>query len=219
MKHKKYTLIELLISMGIFAVMMLLLLNFFSKYQDFTYRAGLRNERNADVQTFFSQIERDLKGIYGLNQDTGGLSPGANLTAPNLIFYSRAKYNDVNNSGIGGLARIKYGFASEKITRVAESANSTLKSALDVGTGPSGGDDILTGVSSCTFQGFSSKLKFRGDSLNAPNADAAGVATSLYAVLITVTVQDTNTNMNSTERAKNALTFSKLVIINAEETP
>jgi type II secretory pathway pseudopilin PulG len=49
MRQARYTLIELLISMGIFAMMMLLLLNFFSKYQDFVYRAGLRNDRVADT--------------------------------------------------------------------------------------------------------------------------------------------------------------------------
>ena len=220
MKRKKYTLIELLISMGIFAVMMLLLLNFFSKYQDFTYRAGLRNERNADVQTFFAQIERDLKGIYGLNQDTGGLTPGANLTDTSLIFYSRVKYNDATgSSGIGGLAKINYAYDAGKIYRRVQDATSTAKAALEVSTPVSGGDEILTGVqpdpAPIVFKGFSTKQLL----LDGADPDVTGVAPSLYAILITVTVEDPNTGMSATEKAKNALTFSKLIILNSEEAP
>ena len=113
--RQAYTLIELLISMGIFAVMMLLLLNFFSKYQDFVSISSTRNELLSDTSVFMSQIEKDLKSAYThVKLDSSGLTTGViplNVTARSLKFLSRCRYNASSDgtdidSGQGGLAEI-----------------------------------------------------------------------------------------------------------------
>lgn len=218
MKRNKYTLIELLISMGIFAVMMLLLLNFFSKYQDFTYRAGLRNERNADAQTLFAQMEKDLKGISIL-QDSGGVTIGAKIDSTALNFYSRSALGDENNTGIGGLAHLEYTFsASDKViyrTTIAASSSTKADLGASLPAIPALSRDniILSGVKSLTLSYYPTKNLFRSGT-SSPSSSA--LVTSVYAILITVTVVDANSGMSDTEKDRNALSFSKLVIVDRE---
>lgn len=142
MRHKtKYTLIELLISLGIFAVMMLLLLNFFSKYQDFTYRASCRNDIVADHATFFAQLDRDIKSaITAINSASlvthdfrtshditmlGNTTFSISTTGDTLTLFVKSKvltksdgtmFSDGSN-GSGSIGKVKYSLTDRTIIR------------------------------------------------------------------------------------------------------
>ena len=228
MKSKKYTLIELLISMGIFAVMMLLLLNFFSKYQDFTYRASLRNDLAANGQSLFAQMERDLKGFYyNISYDATGVSDPSKsacivVGAHEVRFPSRTKYSSdvsttspVQSSGVGGLAYYKYSIVGEKLSRSWLNLISKTKSELEglSATEPSSytaTDPFLSGikVDSFNIRVYPTKASFLIDS------DAGtGTYPSVYAVLVELTLRDTNTALGDS-RKQNQLTMTKLIVLN-----
>jgi type II secretory pathway pseudopilin PulG len=226
MKHKKYTLIELLISMGIFAVMMLLLLNFFSRYQDFTYRAGLRNERIADVQTFFAQIERDLKCIYGLRADAGGLTPGIKLTSESILFYSRSTLKDEESNGIGGLAKLQYQKVGSNIyrdfTQMTDGTLADLASSLTPKIiNPSSIDPLTTKkIISGVRPGFTVSYYSKKDEFlsgTPPTSLPTGAITEIYALRISIDLEDPNPSMSQTEKNRNSLSFSKTIILNIVE--
>ncbi len=226
MKKIRYTLIELLISMGIFAVMMLLLLNFFSKYQDFTFRAGLRNDLLADANTFFAIIERDLKGVY-INEDldSDGLSNPANTIAiknsdASLSFASSSFYSSVagsnsdvgriaGNSGIGGLTSINYDLTDTKIVRKWKNAIPLGKDDLITLPSDEVTDDVISGVKTITYTFYKTKTDF-----TAGTTSGASPFTKIYAILITLTLQDSNTNItDDAVLKKNRITATKLIIL------
>jgi len=226
MKKIRYTLIELLISMGIFAVMMLLLLNFFSKYQDFTFRAGLRNDLLADANTFFAIIERDLKGVY-INEDldSQGISTpastvavknsGSSLSFASSSFYSSLAGSDTDtgriagNSGIGGLTSITYDLTGTKITRKWKNAIPLDRDTVALLPSNEVTDNVISGVKTLTFTFYKTKTDF-----TAGTASGVSPFTKIYAILITVTLQDNNTNItDDAVLQKNRITATKLIIL------
>ncbi|WDE98181.1 prepilin-type N-terminal cleavage/methylation domain-containing protein [Lentisphaera profundi] len=83
---KKYTLIELLVAMGIFAFMMLLLMNFFSISTDLLGRETNRAVSNYEAGIFLSMIKTDLENStinatyqWAYKDGGSGSGPGTNL--------------------------------------------------------------------------------------------------------------------------------------------
>lgn len=228
MRKIRYTLIELLISMGIFAMMMLLLLNFFSKYQDFVYRAGLRNDRIADTQALFAQVERDLKSVLIISaadaQDAQGLSVGVSPESTNsvvtgLSFYSRSNFKSEQETGLGGLTHLKYQFVADagttpvvgRIKRFSVAATNKSVAQLNAGD-PAFSlppDDVIAGVNAFALTFYMSKSDF----LNGISAVPAANSTGIYAVFLKLTVQDPNSDVPAAIKASNQLTFTKLIIL------
>ena len=226
MRQTRYTLIELLISMGIFAMMMLLLLNFFSKYQDFVYRAGLRNDRVADTQALFAQVERDLKSVLIISaadaQDSQGLSVGVSPESTSgvvtgLSLYTRSVFKSEQETGLGGLTRLKYQFEPDaatpgagKINRYPVSATGKTIAELNAGDPAftSTKDTVIAGVNAFTMTFYMSKSDF----LNGISAVPAANSTGIYAVFLKLTVQDPNPDIPAAIKASNQLTFTKLII-------
>ncbi|MEN9361069.1 MAG: hypothetical protein RL095_2604 [Verrucomicrobiota bacterium] len=214
-----YTLIELLVSMGIFAVMMLLLLNFFSRYQDFVSVSSTRNELLSDSAVFMSQIEKDIKSAYThvrVKYD-GEVAPviPINVSADSLRLVSRSRFdpsthkNDID-SGQGGLSEIHYWLDDDKIKRVAKDLNNDDLADTTYDGATETSETILRGVVSLNFKVFVTREAFLSNNPSTSLGDfylqeiqSVTVPKPIYGVLVTVTLKDPNPNVDPTsDRAK-----------------
>ena len=238
MRHRtKYTLIELLISMGIFAVMMLLLLNFFSKYQDFTYRASCRNDIIADHATFFAQLDRDIKsaitaidsGDPRIAHDITTMSNmpfSISTTGDTLTLFVKSKVlttttADTSN-GSGSIGKVVYSLNGRIINRVF----TDYTPALIDGSGPgaTSPEEIIKCVkaSKLNFYIYETRESFvrSSPSLYTPLRSGTfykqipfGITglNSIYAILVTTEAYDPNP---SAPEIRSKTDFKKLIIVN-----
>jgi type II secretory pathway pseudopilin PulG len=210
MKTKKYTLIELLISMGIFAVMMLLLLNFFSKYQDFTYMASARNDALSTANTLFAQLEKDLRSsvTYTKLKPNGGdalaSSLDINVSANEITFASHCRLSGTTTStdtGSGGLALLKYFIPADE-TNVKRGFKDIIGEDLStVKPSFSGdlGDYVAEGVTKLSFVAYETKTDFLNGTASVNNSfyyNAPASKYPIYAIMCTISIKDPNPSAN-----------------------
>lgn len=230
MKSKKYTLIELLISMGIFAVMMLLLLNFFSKYQDFTYMASARNDALSTANTLFAQLEKDLRSsvTYTRLKPNGGDDMTTSLPikvgSNDITFASHCQLSGTStttrttsDTGSGGLAYLKYSkTGSNTVTRgfmdiVGNTFN--LSTATPTFASTLSPDDIVAeGVTNLTFTAFKDRASFLSGSGTTGDFyfDPASGKNPIYAILCTVSIKDPNPAANAQKTVRD---LQKIILL------
>ena len=160
---KKYTLIELLVAMGIFAFMMLLLMNFFGISTDLLGRETNRAVSHYESSVFISNFKTDLDGIqiasgYIAYKSGGSGSDGTNANKIDsqtdqgtaaLRFYT----NGYDNSGTKTAILVSYVYdaTSYSIKRYAAPSSSvtdfeTLENATTASGYSTYGSTILEGV-------------------------------------------------------------------------
>jgi len=100
---KRFTLLELLVAMAVFAVMMTVLMQFFGSAQKVSKRTGDKIKNYEDARIALEMISRDLKTVKYV--------PGGTFSGGTLSFYCRSAYAStpgekvfVSYSGTGTLA-------------------------------------------------------------------------------------------------------------------
>ena len=114
---KKYTLIELLVAMGIFAFMMLLLMNFFSISTDLMTRENSRAEKLYEGGTLSMRMRQDLShiitadAIYNIEYNYGADDPNE----IKLRFFSDT-WDNYGNRDSGTIMAVSYIYNQEDFT-------------------------------------------------------------------------------------------------------
>ncbi|MDD7986876.1 hypothetical protein PQO01_18160 [Lentisphaera marina] len=121
---KKYTLIELLVAMGIFAFMMLLLMNFFSISTDLLGRENNRATKLYEASIISSLLQQDLKNI-SVNGTDSPLEYHTDRSGKTYLRFISEGYDE--NTSVDSttpiLVSYVYDYATKEIYRYVESVS------------------------------------------------------------------------------------------------
>ncbi|EDM29055.1 hypothetical protein LNTAR_14602 [Lentisphaera araneosa HTCC2155] len=121
---KKYTLIELLVAMGIFAFMMLLLMNFFSISTDLLGRENNRATKLYEASIISSLLQQDLKGL-SVNGTDSPFEYHTNRSGKTYLRFISEGYDENTSvdSTVPILVSYIYDFSTKEIFRYVESVS------------------------------------------------------------------------------------------------
>ena len=131
---KKYTLIELLVAMGIFAFMMLLLMNFFGISTDLMTRENTRAEKLYEGGTFSLKLRQDLANIVTADA-TYNIDYDYSASEVKLRFFS----DTWDNTGVrnaGTTLAVSYVYNANDFTVKRYVRTTTMPGGFDTATPP-----------------------------------------------------------------------------------
>ena len=131
---KKYTLIELLVAMGIFAFMMLLLMNFFGISTDLMTRENTRAEKLYEGGTFSLKLRQDLANIVTADA-TYNIDYDYSASEVKLRFFS----DTWDNTGVrdaGEILAVSYVYSANDFTIKRYVRTTTMPGGFDTASPP-----------------------------------------------------------------------------------